>query len=716
MNWILWTGRINLLLLWVAASSGHAATLSVGEGLEYETLSAAISNAATGDVLLVAPGVYDTTRGETFPLIPKAAITLRASDPGARPVIRGDGFTSHFIFDEIDAATLEGLEMYHAAASSVRIDSTTTAIIHSIIRDSRGSPGGGAIWAEDSRLDLIRSEITGNRSTRRGMAIRGTRCRLNIVECSIDGNPPENYLSGDIVYLEDCAELNLRKSTFEENRGIGEGVIVSMENLHEATGAVLIEDCTFAGNGFVGGSVFFMVGCDAEVRRTRFSNNTNTNFNFDSAIRGDRSKLRVFESEISHNEGMGGIRIWDGTLTIEDSVVSNNGGGGVHALFLTMKDTLVNGNGLIGVRANSFEIEDSEIIENEYAGLGPLSVQEVPPKFSTISNTLINRNGLADREYPSGFEFQYVAGVYLIRPAHFKNCEISGNRWDDKSLGGVGGLEIGANVLFEDCLIEDNSSDRGTAGFHVARGESVFSRCRILGNRAEPEQAGDPRGNITLSPETSVIFLNSILAGNISGSAPLIDVPNLFDRVRPRVDFLNCTIEGNQDPFSGLSRIVDADDVNVHIVNSIIWNGPNSIDGASLDVSHSNIQDGVHPGPGNISEDPLFFQAWDGTTADYRLPCHSPSVDSGTSTGAPSVDIAGSHRPRGLGYDMGAYENCAFDINGDGEMNGKDYLTFMQEWMEPVTVDNKPFDFVTGPSSPNRVDESDLLEILRHNE
>ena len=41
---------------------------------------------------------------------------------------------------------------------------------------------------------------------------------------------------------------------------------------------------------------------------------------------------------------------------------------------------------------------------------------------------------------------------------------------------------------------------------------------------------------------------------------------------------------------------------------------------------------------------------------DYHLSSTSPAIDAGTSSHAPSTDIAGNPRPSGAGYDIGAYE------------------------------------------------------------
>jgi hypothetical protein len=65
-------------------------------------------------------------------------------------------------------------------------------------------------------------------------------------------------------------------------------------------------------------------------------------------------------------------------------------------------------------------------------------------------------------------------------------------------------------------------------------------------------------------------------------------------------------------------------------------------------------------GTANISADPLFV---DPAQGNYQLRIGSPAIDSATSSNA--VDIVGTPRPQGLGYDMGAYEMYP-DAEGDG--------------------------------------------------
>lgn len=92
------------------------------------------------------------------------------------------------------------------------------------------------------------------------------------------------------------------------------------------------------------------------------------------------------------------------------------------------------------------------------------------------------------------------------------------------------------------------------------------------------------------------------------------------------------------------------------ITNSILWgNSVNPVyndSTSSSSATYSCVQGG-YEGTGNISEDPLFVDAANG---DVRLQEGSPCIDTGTAEDAPDVNIEGTVRPQGVGFDMGAYE------------------------------------------------------------
>jgi len=59
---------------------------------------------------------------------------------------------------------------------------------------------------------------------------------------------------------------------------------------------------------------------------------------------------------------------------------------------------------------------------------------------------------------------------------------------------------------------------------------------------------------------------------------------------------------------------------------------------------------------GNVSSDPQFVNYTGTALGDYHLQATSPTIDSGTTLNAPSIDLDGGDRPIGSGYDIGCYE------------------------------------------------------------
>jgi uncharacterized repeat protein (TIGR01451 family) len=97
--------------------------------------------------------------------------------------------------------------------------------------------------------------------------------------------------------------------------------------------------------------------------------------------------------------------------------------------------------------------------------------------------------------------------------------------------------------------------------------------------------------------------------------------------------------------------------------NSIYWyntatNGK-VFGGTTREVSYSDIQNDGWPASGVtncISIEPRFISTNEFSSDFVRLDSGSPCIDTGTSEGAPALDLAGQVRGRGLGYDMGVYE------------------------------------------------------------
>lgn len=93
-------------------------------------------------------------------------------------------------------------------------------------------------------------------------------------------------------------------------------------------------------------------------------------------------------------------------------------------------------------------------------------------------------------------------------------------------------------------------------------------------------------------------------------------------------------------------------------------------------------------GPG---ADPGFVGIPGTDPSAYQLRADSPAIDAGSSVGAPSTDYAGTARPQGSGYDIGAYEYVpsvsndppVLDPVGDRSVNEGELLEFTVSASDP---------------------------------
>ncbi len=67
-------------------------------------------------------------------------------------------------------------------------------------------------------------------------------------------------------------------------------------------------------------------------------------------------------------------------------------------------------------------------------------------------------------------------------------------------------------------------------------------------------------------------------------------------------------------------------------------------------------------------------------SGDFHLRAGGPAIDVATAALAPAVDLPGTMRPRGAGYDIGAYEHVPGDVNYDGAVDIFDVNFVSTHW------------------------------------
>ena len=207
-------------------------------------------------------------------------------------------------------------------------------------------------------------------------------------------------------------------------------------------------------------------------------------------------------------------------------------------------------------------------------------------------------------------------------------------------------------------------------GSATGTGTLVLTANTIKGNTA----GGAVGGLMTWCNSVSVT--NNLFHNN---SAPWYHGALLIDgSASTRV--INNTITGNtsEGRGAGLTIQMGEDSDRADVYNNIIYNNTGYWEANDLAIFNDQDENGVASpvsllnndfdqsstgtfiaipftiDPSNLNhQNPLFVGS---ATGGYRLAKGSPCIDTGTSTDAPATDMAGTSRPRGQGYDMGAYE------------------------------------------------------------
>jgi len=278
------------------------------------------------------------------------------------------------------------------------------------------------------------------------------------------------------------------------------------------------------------------------------------------------------------------------------------------------------------------------------------------------------------------------------------NCTFIGNQ----STTGPGGAMYNnyAAPSVAGCTFIDNSASEGnhSGGGAICNYNSSYliSGCLFARNTVSmiPNALYTPGGGAIWGASSSLTITNCIFIYNAAAGGSG-DGGALCFRDPSSQAITNCTFSYNTAGRRG-GALYNSSDVSADLVNCILWDNRAGVDGDEIynggpttTIRSSDIRGcgasgaswntglGIDAG-GNIDAGPLLPF---GLAVFQPTNARSPWVDTGTTDGAPAVDIFGSPRPRGAGYDMGAIEYrlpVPGDADGDGQAGLSDVIAILQ--------------------------------------
>jgi predicted outer membrane repeat protein len=359
-------------------------------------------------------------------------------------------------------------------------------------------------------------------------------------------------------------------------------------------------------------------------------------------------------------ESGGGAYIVNATVTISDTTLFSNTaeyGGGLAVDWAAaaiikscqfISNTAVNNGGGGGIRSNGeVTIEDSIFQGNsasQHGNGGAIQGRAIVIRRSKILNNHAGNGG----------------GIDVFGSARLEDVEIVGNvaTWEG------GGFRVGDGdiiVVISNTHILSNTASEG-GGVHLYDGSVSIYNTLIKNNKADFRGGGIRASYFDLRIFPDLTLVNTLVVSNTS------DEGGGFWLDRWPATVINTTISNNRatNQYGGVwaSPLVTQ---TVAFTNTILWdNGGDDLECTSgCIVAYSDLEEGVWPGTGNISEDPLFVDA---TNGDYHLRAGSLCIDVGTDADAPLADFEGDSRPLDgdldgtAGVDIGADEFKPYQI------------------------------------------------------
>jgi len=351
----------------VAGRSVHAEILTVGErGATYGTIQSAVDASASGDTILVLPGIYTSNAAAVVDFRGKN-VSIRAVVPGSSTIIDGEGQRRCVVIQsgESDQATLSGFLVRggqaERGAGVYALGSDPNISDCQFVANGRGVDGqpllcleGGGVWCSGGRPAIIRCSFERNVALHGGGVFLNAEMRV-FSDCSFVENGagmgygaswPNGSTAGGGVWI-GGGTVEIMRAQFTRNKAYrGGGIFAANANL-SLDGCSLKEsgfDCDVAAGVLLESCVAHFVSCEFSALTTLYLQQlsgpdsqwgSGCHFN-SSAVTMSHCTIRVCSANTIYgpSRGLGGgIYAVGGSAEILDCVLQSCSAGSGGAIF-----------------------------------------------------------------------------------------------------------------------------------------------------------------------------------------------------------------------------------------------------------------------------------------------------------------------------------------------------------------------------------------------
>lgn len=455
-------------------------------------------------------------------------------------------------------------------------------------------------------------------------------------------------VGGGALAIVSSKDVEINNSLFENNRlledwvGIGQfftrgGGAIShhfFPLLHTEQGNLTVDNCDFLENSSTkraeGGAIHF------------------------SSTSPTQRELVVIDSRFVSNSGgyqiPAGMQFTEGASTLEadvatviDSTFAENTGGCA---------VLVSGEADISGSIFRDNVTIFQLLGSQANSAGAISANILNLSDSTF-----------ERNIGESYGAVWANSLSNVENCIFRENQAAGFQMTGSLYGRGGGLSVGFASLVNRCTFDSNTATASGGGLYITGYFTNVANCLLADNSA------DLGGGLYIDNESGTSLISNItVAGNTAtiGGGIYREANGFLD---PTIVVANSILWSNQDSVGGLSdQIAGTSFPNLSVIYTVV-DDPSSSYG----------------GTGMIYQDPRFVDAANG---NFRLRLSTPARDTGLNSAldfdADSIidflfDLDGSRRLQGATkfVDMGSFEKCFADLNGDGLVNFFDNSTFL---------------------------------------